>query len=130
MDVNPSAETDGPPLTERQLETLANLLTQAQRHDVVVERAYRAVREAVGGQTMTAGPDQIETLLDGWQDAITELHLRIGAAARAAAVHYEPLSPRDDWSISGLHGDELQAVLKPLFEQSGIPDRFFRHRPS
>ena len=122
VDTDASAASEGGTLTQPQRDALSDLLTQAQRHDLVVEEAFRAVRAAVHGPMIKGAPGHIETLLDEWQDAITDLNTIIGAAATATVLAL--FSPHDDWSMGGLRGEELEAVLKPIFDESGIGHRF------
>ena len=122
VDAGASASSERGALTEAQRDALSDLLTQAQRHDIVVEEAFRAVREAVHGPMVKGAPGQIEALLDAWQDAITDLNQIISSAATATVLAL--FSPHDDWSAGGLRGDELEAVLRPIFDESGIGHRF------
>jgi hypothetical protein len=124
VDASSFVAPEGSKLTEAQRDALSDLLTQAQRHDVVVDDAFRAVREAVQGPIVKGAAAHIEALLDEWQDAISELNTIIGSAATATVLAL--FSPHDDWSVGGLRGEELEAVLKPIFDESGIAHRFIR----
>ncbi|MDP9264772.1 MAG: hypothetical protein M3O91_01445 [Chloroflexota bacterium] len=132
MNANPSAPTlRSPKLIEHERDALSDLLTLAEHHDLVVEKAYRVVYDAVvnvPGQTVTADPLDIEIMLGDWTGAITDLHAIVGRAALERAPLYAPFDPRNYGLLIELQGDELEAVLRPIFAESGIGERFFRDR--
>lgn len=117
------------PLTEDEREVLSDLFKLAQRHDLVVERAWRAVSDAlINVRGRTANPLQIEIKLRDWEGELTELHATIARAALEHGALYGPFDPAERGVLMDLRGDELEAALKPIFEESGIGHRFFRGR--
>ncbi len=132
MTANTSTATlRSPKLIEHEHDALSDLLQIAQNHDLIVEKARRVLRDTlvdVPDRKITADPLEVEIMLGDWESAIADLHATIARAAHERAVLYAPFNPHDDGSIVGLTGDELEAVLRPIFEESGIGDRFFRDR--
>lgn len=130
MNANPSAATlRSPKLIEHERDALSDLLTLAEHHDFIVEKAWRVLAAAlveVPGGKITADPLDVEVLLGDWARAINDLTAIVTRAALERAEHWAPLDPGDDGSILALEGDELEAVLVPIFEECGIAHRFFR----
>ncbi len=117
------------PLTEDEREVLSDLFTLAQRHDLLVEKAWRALSDAlINVRGRTANPLQIEIKLRDWEGKLTELHATIARAALEHGALYGPFDPGHRGALIELQGDELETTIKPIFDESGIGDRFFRGR--
>ncbi|MDP9266209.1 MAG: hypothetical protein M3O91_08870 [Chloroflexota bacterium] len=111
------------PLTQQERDAVDDIFTIAAHHDRECQRAWQVISDAlisVPGRTATVDSLEIEEQLYHWESAVSELH---GTIARAA-LERAPLLGLFDGDILGLHGGELARLLRPIFEEAGIADRF------
>lgn len=111
------------PLTEHERDAVDDIFTIAAHHDRECQRAWRVISDAlirVPSGTATVDSMEIDEQLCDWESAVSKLHATIARAVLDRA----PLLGVLDGDILGLQGGELARLVRPIFEEAGIPDRF------
>jgi hypothetical protein len=108
--------------------TLDDIFTIAIAHDIVCQEAEDALFRLVGyrGPEKTAPIDtgDFEDLEGAYRWAMIELCATVARAAISRLEILAPFKMSEDGSIADLQGDALDRFLRPIFEESGIGDRF------
>ncbi len=111
------------PLTEHERAAVDDIFTIAAHHDRECQRAWRVISDAlirVPGTTATVESLEIEEQLYAWESTASALYATIARAVLERA----PLLGLFEGDILGLQGGELAGLLRPIFEEAGIADRF------
>jgi len=130
QDTDDASEFDRLPARVKLLDAI---FTIAARHDKVCQMYDRAAYAYYGITADSPSPPHIDDApLNDLRYKVIELCATIAEAALSRLPALEPFGIQlvDSGLIVELTGDELEAFLRPIFEDSGIGDRFVSAEPN